>query len=157
MAEVVATIIGRGTYLTGGGPAPRPDRGELILSAIYDDVRHKLNPNDDDCWHCGGEGYTSDCFEEWACIDPESGCEECTRRCPECAMYQAKVTRAVRVEVLRMLDIDTAIAFLRNQGKWVDKITRDRVLMNLHAGRVAHNEFTDIERADSACWVEGLL
>lgn len=29
------------------------DRGELILTAIYDDVNHWLNPNGEECWHCG--------------------------------------------------------------------------------------------------------
>jgi hypothetical protein len=39
---------------------------------------------DDDCWNCGGEGFVSSCFEEWACVDPESGCDLCTRRCDVC-------------------------------------------------------------------------
>ncbi len=37
-----------------------------------------------DCWNCGGEGFVSDCFEEWACVDPEYGCDLCTRRCDVC-------------------------------------------------------------------------
>jgi len=37
-----------------------------------------------DCWNCVGEGFWSDCFEEWACIDPESGCDLCLRRCDVC-------------------------------------------------------------------------
>jgi len=37
-----------------------------------------------DCWNCGGEGYVSNCFEEFACVDPESGCDLCTRRCEIC-------------------------------------------------------------------------
>lgn len=24
-----------------------------------------------DCWQCGGEGFVSNCVEEWACVDPE--------------------------------------------------------------------------------------
>ena len=36
------------------------------------------------CWNCGGEGYVYDCFEEYACIDPESGCDLCMRRCDVC-------------------------------------------------------------------------
>lgn len=37
-----------------------------------------------ECWNCGGEGYVYCCFEEFACIDPESGCDECMRRCDVC-------------------------------------------------------------------------
>lgn len=37
-----------------------------------------------DCWQCGGEGETADCWEEFACIDPESGCADCRRRCDIC-------------------------------------------------------------------------
>lgn len=37
-----------------------------------------------ECWNCGGEGYVSSCFEEFACVDPESGCDDCTRRCDVC-------------------------------------------------------------------------
>lgn len=37
-----------------------------------------------DCWNCGGEGVIYSCFEEYACIDPESGCDLCERRCEVC-------------------------------------------------------------------------
>lgn len=40
--------------------------------------------DDDDCWNCGGEGFVSNCFEEFACIDPEGGCDLCTKRCDVC-------------------------------------------------------------------------
>jgi hypothetical protein len=39
---------------------------------------------EDDCYECGGEGFVADCFEEWACLDPEYGCDLCTRRCQLC-------------------------------------------------------------------------
>lgn len=39
---------------------------------------------DDDCPNCGGDGFVSSCFEEWACVDPEGGCDECMRRCDWC-------------------------------------------------------------------------
>lgn len=39
---------------------------------------------DDVCPNCGGEGYVYDCFEEYACVDPESGCDLCMRRCDWC-------------------------------------------------------------------------
>ena len=37
-----------------------------------------------DCWNCGGEGFVSNCFTEYACIYPDEGCDECTRRCDIC-------------------------------------------------------------------------
>lgn len=40
--------------------------------------------DDSDCWNCGGEGYVADCQDEIGCIDPESGCDFCIRRCPIC-------------------------------------------------------------------------
>lgn len=40
--------------------------------------------HDEGCYECGGEGFISDCVEEWACVDPEYGCDYCTRRCPLC-------------------------------------------------------------------------
>ena len=55
-----------------------PDAGKLVeLADDYDDY-------EDGCYECGGEGFVSDCVEEWACVDPEYGCDYCTRRCPLC-------------------------------------------------------------------------
>jgi hypothetical protein len=42
-----------------------------------------------DCWNCGGDGFVSSCFEEWACVDPEGGCDLCTRRCDVCRPQKA--------------------------------------------------------------------
>lgn len=36
-----------------------------------------------ECWNCGGEGFIADCFDGF-CEDAESGCDDCTRPCPEC-------------------------------------------------------------------------
>lgn len=51
-------------------------------------------PNDDrdpeydgpwtDCWQCGGDGFVADCWEEFACVDPEGGCDECVTACDIC-------------------------------------------------------------------------
>lgn len=38
----------------------------------------------DGCWQCGGEGVVYSCEQEYACIDPESGCDLCERRCDVC-------------------------------------------------------------------------
>lgn len=156
MGEVVATILGSRTYLTGGPSRElQRDRGEVFLDVIEEQVHFELNPNDDDCFMCGGEGFIEG---ECTCGDDTCCCLEPTPpECPECRIWHAKVKRAVQVEVLRSLDIDVGIAWLKQNRKWSDAITRERVLCNLYAGRVAHKEFTDEERADSACWVEGLL
>lgn len=44
----------------------------------------------DDCWNCAGEGFVSDCWEEYACLDPEGGCDLCTRRCDVCQLATPK-------------------------------------------------------------------
>lgn len=40
--------------------------------------------DDDGCPNCGGEGVIYSCFEEFACVDPEGGCDLCERRCDWC-------------------------------------------------------------------------
>jgi len=61
-----------------------PDAGKLVeLADDYDDY-------EDGCYECGGEGFVSDCVEEWACVDPEYGCDYCTRRCPLCNPARAQ-------------------------------------------------------------------
>jgi hypothetical protein len=37
-----------------------------------------------ECWQCAGDGELADCWEEYACIDPEGGCDECMKRCDIC-------------------------------------------------------------------------
>jgi hypothetical protein len=133
------------------------ERAERILDAIYDDVHSRLNPNDEECWHCGGEGETYDCIDG-CCVDAESGCPDCARPCLECAIHARNIDQAVQVEVLKSVDVDLAIAFLKRQRKWLESFTTQSILANLHAGRVSHHkEFTIDEREASACWVEGLL
>jgi hypothetical protein len=45
---------------------------------------HDDHDADDTCPNCGGEGVVYSCFEEFACIDPESGCDLCERPCDWC-------------------------------------------------------------------------
>lgn len=40
------------------------------------------------CWQCDGEGFVYDCFEEYACIDPEGGCDLCMSRCDICRPHR---------------------------------------------------------------------
>lgn len=108
-----------------------PTRGERILEAIEEEVMQRLNPSGEDCPECGGEGYTYDCFEEFACIDPESGCEDCARRCRWCAELKHDRLKAVREEVIKSNDVDVATAWLKDIGRWRDGITEDQIRAEL--------------------------
>lgn len=46
------------------------------------------------CWNCGGEGFVAHCFEEWACMYPDEGCELCMRRCEFCDAQAIEARRA---------------------------------------------------------------
>lgn len=109
----------------------KPSRGELILDAIEDEVIQRLNPSGEDCPECGGDGYTYDCFEEFACIDPESGCADCARRCRWCAELKHDRLKAVREEVIKANDVDVATAWLKSIGRWRDGITEDQIKAEL--------------------------
>lgn len=37
-----------------------------------------------DCWQCAGRGWAANCWEEFACMDPEEGCDDCIRDCDIC-------------------------------------------------------------------------
>lgn len=50
--------------------------------------------DDGGCYECGGEGFVSDCVEEWACIDPDYGCDYCTRPCPLCHPPKRNIAKA---------------------------------------------------------------
>lgn len=58
----------------------------LCAACIADD----MDCDDHDCWNCGGEGYVSDCFEEYACLHPDDGCELCMERCEFCNPHHPK-------------------------------------------------------------------
>jgi hypothetical protein len=130
----------------------------FLLDAIYEDAHRELNPSDEECPECGGEGYIADCFDG-LCSNAEWGCEDCMRRCVECARHNGAIERYVRVQVLRAMDIGLARAWAsrKNRGALAAKMSDREVLANLHAGRVGCKDFTDQERADSAAWVECLL
>ncbi len=36
------------------------------------------------CWNCDGQGFVANCWDEIGCVDPEEGCDLCTRRCDVC-------------------------------------------------------------------------
>jgi hypothetical protein len=47
---------------------------------------------EEECWECGGEGYTYMCQDEIGCVDPESGCDLCRRRCWVCNSKPTRTT-----------------------------------------------------------------
>src|SRR6185312_5001068 len=109
-------------------------RGEILLDAIYDEVDQRLNPNQEECWYCGGEGYTYDCIDG-CCIDAESGCEDCAEPCIECRIYKRDRARAIREEVIKSDDVDIARAWLKSVGRWRDNITNEQIRTQLAAER----------------------
>ncbi len=78
----------------------------------------------------------------WACVDPESGCDQCIRRCQLCAEASRNRHRELRVMILRAIDVEACIEWLK-VGRWRKDITRDRVLLNIHAARVALPELSE--------------
>lgn len=129
-------------------------RGEAILDAIRDDVDRRLNPHDDECWHCGGEGFTHDCFDGF-CESAEEGCEDCTRVCPECAIHAANVAKAVREEVIKSGDLDVATAWLKSIGRWQDNFTPERLRREMAdaAEKLAAQESAPLRPDDSSLMV----
>jgi len=57
---------------------------------------NEYNDDDGDCWQCGGEGYVANCHDEIGCVDPESGCDFCTRRCDICNRSGASIVAGGR-------------------------------------------------------------
>lgn len=60
------------------------DTGPTLADFDFDDC--------DACWNCGGEGVVYDCLSDYACIDPEGGCDLCERRCDVCRPRQPNPT-----------------------------------------------------------------
>lgn len=110
------------------------DRGDVLLDAIYDEVDQRLNPDNEECWHCGGEGETYDCFDG-CCIDAELGCPDCARPCLECRLYAGRRAKAIREEVIKSGDLDIAIAWLKSIGRWREGITPDQVRQQLEVAK----------------------
>lgn len=112
------------TMIDGRGPAG------AAYDALVDEIEHELNPSGDECWHCGGEGYTYDCIDG-CCVDADSGCGVCAERCSECAMRERARLKAIREAVITANNVDLAIAWLKSIGRWRDDITRERVQSDL--------------------------
>lgn len=115
------------------------ERGERILEAIYDEVDNRLNPDREECWHCGGEGETHDCIDG-CCLDAESGCPDCSRPCPECRINAGIRAKAIRIEVVKSDDVAVAVAWLKEKGRWNDSITLDQVREEIAKARAKLDE-----------------
>jgi hypothetical protein len=64
--------------------ALQADAEKLSAQTGKDHTVEFYDSADDECPNCGGEGVIYACFEEFACADPDSGCELCERRCDWC-------------------------------------------------------------------------
>lgn len=115
------------------------ERGERVLEAIYDEVDQRLNPDNEECWHCGGEGETYDCIDG-CCVDAESGCADCARPCPECRIHAGARAKAIRIEVVKSDDVAVAVAWLKSQSRWNDTITLDQVRDEMAKARAKLDE-----------------
>ena len=113
-------------------------RAEALFDFLVEEVDRHLNPNNDECWHCGGDGYVADCFDG-LCADAESGCEDCTRRCPECAINAGQRAKAIREEVINTGDVDVAREWLKSVGRWHDGITPEQISEQLSSARAARS------------------
>lgn len=60
-------------------PSPPARRARAVIDPDPFDFYDQI-----ECWQCGGDGFVAACFEEYACIDPEGGCDYCMRRCDIC-------------------------------------------------------------------------
>lgn len=112
------------------------ERGRVLLDVIYDEVDQRLNWNPEECWHCGGEGYTFDCFDG-CCLEADIGCEDCARRCPECAEHKRDRLKSVREAVIQSGDIDVAREWLKGIGRWTPEITDDQIRTEIKKARRA--------------------
>lgn len=80
VARLRSASPSRGPLATTEQPsdAPHPNYIDPAEPFEYDDSE------DDGCPNCGGEGFYANCMEEWACVDPEGGCDLCMRKCDWC-------------------------------------------------------------------------
>ena len=56
----------------------------MPMASREDEHEYDDDYDNSDCWNCGGEGFVSNCFQEFACMYPDEGCDDCTRRCDVC-------------------------------------------------------------------------
>lgn len=72
-----------------GGNSENRARLDRLTDLLVEDI---LAETDDYCPNCGGDGVVYSCQTEYACVDPESGCDECERRCDWCRPAKPRAT-----------------------------------------------------------------
>lgn len=112
------------------------NRARMMLDFICDEVDHEQNPSGEDCWYCGGEGETFDCFDGF-CLDADIGCADCTRACPECRIAKHARLKAIREAVIKSNDVDIAREWLKDVGRWSEDITPEQIQQHLDKAREA--------------------
>lgn len=110
------------------------NRGTVLFDLICEDVDRHLNPSQEECWYCNGEGETYDCIDG-CCVDAESGCADCARPCIECKLFAGRRARAIREEVIKSDDVDIAREWLKSIHRWSDDITPERIKSELESAR----------------------
>lgn len=75
--------------------SPTPQGGEP------EDYDYRYDDDEAECWNCSGEGFVSNCFEEFACLHPDVGCDDCTRPCDVCRPRKPTEQDLALREVLR--------------------------------------------------------
>jgi len=60
------------------------DREFILTGSTDEEWDDEFGEDDEDCPHCGGEGFVANCWEEYACIDPDGGCADCLAPCDYC-------------------------------------------------------------------------
>lgn len=71
-------------------------RCSACIAADYDDYE-----DNGDCWNCGGDGWVSHCFEAFACLHPDEGCDLCLKRCDVCNPRKLTPEEEVQKTALR--------------------------------------------------------
>jgi hypothetical protein len=56
--------------------------------------------DDGQCSNCDGEGYVAMCMTEYACVDPEYGCDQCMVLCDWCKPKPAPLDPAAVIAPL---------------------------------------------------------
>lgn len=111
------------------------ETGESALSMIADEIDREMNPNNEECWYCSGEGETFDCIDG-CCANAEDGCYICRRVCPECLYTKAERAKKLRYSVIELGNVYVAAAWIKSVGRWNDDITAERIMDEMEKCRV---------------------
>lgn len=110
------------------------------------DIDDHMVDDDDECPNCGGEGFFYSCEEEFACIDPESGCDLCRRRCDWCRPVrhaQTSICFDLTADITpeeNELALTVLADALRDQAKCEELLARDDVKALFERGVLSWSE-----------------